>query len=89
MSDKQGPTGGFPDGKMGDSDRGELAMRIYVAERPNGEHGVVVDFDCDLSWIGLSIRDARELARLLMTTADGAEAVLNGDVEQWISFRFG
>ena len=78
MNDKQeaGPTGEFPDGQLGEDDRGELAIRMHLKESAEGKPIIVLDFGGRLSWLGLSMDDARGFARSLLGAVADAERLL-------------
>lgn len=58
---KLGATGKFPQGKIKKDDQGELRMAIF------GKDGkIIIDFGKELSWIGFSKDEARQLGNLLI-----------------------
>lgn len=61
-----GSTGTFPQGKLAPDDEGGL--RMAVGEK---DGKIVIDFGKQVSWIGLSPKDARDLARLLLDKTGG------------------
>ncbi len=64
MSDVPGSTGEFPRGKLNEDDEGELKIAIGV-----DKDTVIIDFGKSVTWIGLSSRDARDLAQLMLDKA--------------------
>jgi len=64
MRDMLGPTGKFPQGKLGPHDEGEFRYRIGIVDGK-----VVVDFGKPVHSIGLDRSTARELAKFLLTKA--------------------
>lgn len=62
-----GATGGFPFGRLGRDDEGELQMAL-AADRRNGI--VRVEFGKPIAWLGLPSWHARELARALLDKAE-------------------
>jgi len=67
---KLGATGEFPDGKVHESDEGEL--NIMVAEHRGL---VVVEFGKSVKWLGLDPSTARSLAKSIERKAEIAEKV--------------
>lgn len=65
---KLGPTHRFPQGRIHQSDDGELAIAIAVSQGK-----IIVEFGVSTKWIGFGPREARELARLLNEKADQVE----------------
>lgn len=45
----------YPDGKLNNSDEGQLRMRVY---KENGR--VMIDFGKDLSWLGFDKKTLRD-----------------------------
>jgi hypothetical protein len=65
MTDKPGPTGEYPQGKLGSDDDGELTIAFSY------DHGNIrIDFGTPTEWIAMSPEHARELANLLRYHAD-------------------
>jgi len=64
VSDKIGATGGFPRGKLNETDEGEL--RFAVGEE-NGN--VVIRFGGTVSWLGMPPEQAVAFAEVLITKA--------------------
>lgn len=58
---KLGATGNFPQGKLDETDEGELRMAIF---EKNGE--IIIDFGKDLSWVGFGKEEATQLGELLI-----------------------
>lgn len=63
-----GPTGQFPEGKLGDDDEGEI--RIAIGNQ-NGK--VVISFGGPVAWIGFTAAQAREIAETLIKHAEYVE----------------
>jgi hypothetical protein len=63
-----GPTGEFPEGKLGEHDDGEIT--IAVSSRSGN---VIVEFGSLISWLGLSPAQARELGEALIRRANACE----------------
>lgn len=61
MVENLGPTGEFPDGKLGDNDEGEFRYRVGSMDGR-----VVVDFGAPMHSLGLLPDQAEELAKSLM-----------------------
>ena len=62
-----GETGDFPLGAMTPDDEGQIRMGITA------EHGkVIIAFGKPIAWIGLSPKEARNMARMLGECADRA-----------------
>lgn len=64
---KLGPTGRFPEGKLGPDDKGELTIAVSTdvdAKVIRIEFGEFVD------WIGMGAEHARGLAQVLIERAD-------------------
>lgn len=62
---KPGPTGQFPDGKMGEDDEGELAVGI------RGENGqIIINFGAPVMWVGLFPDQAIEFANAIIQVAE-------------------
>jgi len=55
-----GPTGKFPDGKLTDSDEGEIAIAVGSKDGK-----VVIDFGKPTAWIGFTPAQANDIADLL------------------------
>lgn len=65
-----GPTGRFPNGKWDESNEGELKIAIGIEN-----DAVVIHFGKAILWMGMSPKNARELAANLMEMADELEAM--------------
>lgn len=63
-----GPTHRFPQGRIHETDDGELRMAVGVSRRT-----VVVEFGKATKWIGFGPTQAREFAALLVKHAEAAE----------------
>ena len=66
-----GATGKFPQGRADQHDEGELRMAI-VADHQQAIVRLV--FGTPIAWLGLSARDARQLATMLNEKADELES---------------
>ena len=62
-----GATGNFPDGKIHESDEGELAMAIATDPK---KKVVIVEFGKAVKWMGLDKSSALEFGRLLIKKAE-------------------
>ena len=63
---KLGATGAFPDGKLNQTDEGELRMAV------SSTNGLVrIDFGKPTAWVAFSANQAKELAALLLRHATG------------------
>ena len=72
--DEPGPTGQYPEGKIDDSDRGELGIRMFVT----AEGKVVMDFGTTLEWIAFGPVEAIGLGEALIrmgTQASGPDGI--------------
>lgn len=65
---KIGATGQFPEGKLDESDEGEIRIAIG---RKDGK--VVIDFGTPVKWIGFTPKLARQLAELIRQQSYKAE----------------
>lgn len=63
-SDKLGATGGFPRGKLNETDEGEL--QFTVGEE---DGNVVIRFGSTVSWLGMPPEQAVAFAQVLITKA--------------------
>lgn len=68
MTDKLGPTGDFPDGKLNPQDEGGLQMAIHTEG-----HVVRIDFGSPVAWVAFEPPIARTLAAALLKAADQAD----------------
>jgi len=65
-----GATGQHPYGQIDESDEGELQLAIT----PDRQSGIVrIEFGKPIKWLGLSSRDARDVAALLIQKAEEVE----------------
>jgi len=65
-----GPTGKYPNGPMNKNDAGELAVAIST----NKKKGIItIDFGTSLSWLGLTVDDAKMLVKILNERIDDLE----------------
>lgn len=62
-----GATGKFPQGKMDDTDEGEIGI-VITYDKLNGV--VRIDFGKPVAWLGLPPQGATELAHLLLKCAE-------------------
>ena len=64
-NEELGPTNEFPQGKLNDTDEGELKLAI-------GEEGgkVIIHFGTTVSWLALDKEKAYEFAELIKKRAD-------------------
>lgn len=69
---KPGPTGNYPNGKLSENDRGEIAIKISAQERL-----VFMSFGVPVTDIGFKPFNARDLAFKLFEYADKAEQQLS------------
>ncbi len=60
-----GPTGKYPEGKLNDTDEGEV--RIAITQTHKGK--VIIDFGTPVRWIGFSKEQAIELANTILEKA--------------------
>ena len=56
-----GPTGAFPEGKLTDTDEGELAFAIYHIKGK-----VVLEFNSQVKWLGMNAGQAIEMGKALI-----------------------
>lgn len=67
-----GATGRYPEGKLNDSDEGEIAIAV------GGQDGkVIIDFGGKIGWIGFAPDQARQVAESLNAKANAVEALQN------------
>lgn len=60
-----GPTGKFPEGKLDDSDEGQLMMAVS-----EDQGKVRVDFGTEVKWFAVKPEQAREIGNALIGKAD-------------------
>lgn len=72
MAERPGPTGRYPRGKIAPHDSGELNAAVGWSD----DGHVVLDFATPVSWIAMSVAEARTFAASLCANADRAEAAL-------------
>lgn len=67
MTDKLGPTGEFPNGKLDATDEGALRMAV-------SQHGneVRIDFGSPVAWVAMSPQQAVHMAELIVKHARAA-----------------
>jgi len=70
MTRKIGATGKFPEGKLNESDEGELAIGFRIE---NGN--VVIDFGKPVHWLGFAPDKAKEFATAIMEAAEHIEDI--------------
>lgn len=63
--DRLGATGLFPYGRLNPDDEGQLRMAVGVKQGPLGKV-VVIDFGKPVTWLGLPVKEARELVGLIL-----------------------
>lgn len=56
-----GPTGAFPEGKLNDSDEGELAFAVY-----HKDGKVILEFNTPVKWLGVNAGQAIDLGKTLI-----------------------
>jgi len=66
-----GPTGEFPDGKLGPEDEGEIALEVS-----HGAGVVKIDFGTKVRWIALPAGEALGFAQLIAVHAGQAYAAI-------------
>jgi len=71
--EKIGPTGEYPDGKLGEDDEGEIRFGVAL-DRANGI--VQVDFGKPVAWLGLPSAAARDLGLSLIRKAAQLDGVV-------------
>lgn len=71
MTDKLGPTGDFPEGKLDKTDEGGLKIGIAFDSYTNV---VRIDFGKEVAWIGMQPAQAMEFAKTIMKKA-GAKKI--------------
>lgn len=62
---KIGPTGKFPEGKINDTDEGQLVVGVKESD---GE--VYIAFGTPVAWLQLRAEDAKDFANTLIEVAD-------------------
>lgn len=67
---KLGATGAFPDGRLDNTDEGELQLAVSS----DGKGLVRIDFGKPVAWFAMSANEAKGLAALLMQHAGGARS---------------
>jgi hypothetical protein len=50
-----GQTNRFPDGKISEGNKGQLAISVKVITKEENKHLTLIDFGKDVSWIGLDL----------------------------------
>lgn len=72
MDDVLGATGEFPEGKLTESDEGEIRFRVGAKDGK-----VVLDLGAPVAWVGMTVKQARDLGSSLIGHAkrveDGAD----------------
>ena len=69
---KLGATGEFPEGKLTDSDEGEIKLAVGASQGK-----VVIDFGTQVTWIGFTPKQARELAESIRKQSYAAEKAVS------------
>ncbi len=64
-----GATGGFPEGKLHESDEGELKFAVGIRDNK-----VVIEFGTPVAWCGMTADQAEELGNLLIGRAAEVKA---------------
>lgn len=72
-----GATGKYPEGKIVDSDEGEISIAVGHMDRR-----VIIDFGTPTSWLGMPIEQAREFANAVHRRADMAERQQGGRLQE-------
>ena len=73
-----GPTGEFPDGKVGPDDDGEIRMGVGVHAKSNT---VILEFGVPVTWLGLPKKQAIALGKALIMKAKIGRASCRERVE--------
>lgn len=60
-----GPTGRQPEGKLTQKDDGEITFAVGIVDKK-----VVIDFNIQVSWLGMMPNQAKELGELLIKRAN-------------------
>lgn len=68
-----GPTGEFPEGKINDSDEGELEIAAYIDTKASA---IIMNFGTRIEWFGMGPDMARSMANHLLFLADDLEQML-------------
>lgn len=66
--EKLGATGCFPDGKIDETDEGELTMGVT-----NNKRNIIVNFGTPVTWFALPPKEARSFADLIVKHAEMVE----------------
>lgn len=61
FEEKLGATGQFPEGKLTKMDEGEIRFAVFQKDG-----GIVLDFGCQVTWLGMTPKQACELGNLLI-----------------------
>ena len=69
-SEKPGPTGLFPEGKLTEDDQGEIAMAVG-----HKDGKVIIEFGTPVAWVGMNPIQAKQLAMDLLTHATEAYVI--------------
>jgi len=56
-----GPTGAFPEGKLNETDEGELAFAVY-----HQKGKVILEFNSQVKWLGMNASQGIELGKALI-----------------------
>ena len=64
LNDNIGPTGKYPEGKLGERDEGEIAFAVGAEDGK-----IVLNFGKPVAWIGFTPEQAMEIARMIRNKA--------------------
>ncbi len=70
LNEQPGPTGKFPNGRVNKYDEGELAVGVLIDREKNV---LIIDFNKEIGWLGLTPVEAYELSRILFQKAKELE----------------
>jgi hypothetical protein len=73
MTDRPGPTGDFPFGKLSEDDKGGLNVALSHFTAPDGTRIVRMDFGYPVDWIALPRDQALAFAALIFHHAGGPD----------------
>jgi hypothetical protein len=74
-SDRPGPTGDYPHGKLSDDDEGGLSVAMSHFIAPNGDRMVRLDFGKPITWVALPREQALNFAAFIVHHAGGPDAL--------------
>jgi len=72
MKHELGPTGKFPMGRISEEDEGEIKIGVTIQKST-----VILGFGKQISWVGFTHSQARELAASLIEHANKAQGLSN------------